>query len=304
MMAAAQPRRKPGGRHGPSPRVARGVLRKRLALRRRAARGVGRHPRPSAPGSATCAPWAACSSRRSCGPDAQAGIERATALLHSFFYDEARRVFGEVAATQPACAMAHWGVAMTYWHPIWTPPAPDERAAGRQAIERARAAGAGRDIERGPDRGALGLLRRPAAKRRRGDRHERSRPVLPRAHRGSRACRSSPGLRTSDGASLRRAPRGRRGRELLRARAARHAPAHRREPEEPDARHPDPRALPRHEPEPPGSGPLPDPRLRLPEGGGARPAGGPRVRGDRAVGAARAAHAVPHLHAARHVGTT
>jgi tetratricopeptide (TPR) repeat protein len=87
--------------------------------------------------------------KTSCGPDAQAGIERATALLHSFFYDEARRVFGEVAATQPGCAMAHWGVAMTYWHPIWTPPAPDERAAGRQAIERARAVGAGRDIERG-----------------------------------------------------------------------------------------------------------------------------------------------------------
>ena len=87
--------------------------------------------------------------RSSCGPEAQAGIERATALLHSFFYDEARRVFGEVAAKQPGCALAHWGVAMTFWHPIWTPPAPDERAAGRQAIERARAAGGGNDVERG-----------------------------------------------------------------------------------------------------------------------------------------------------------
>ena len=87
--------------------------------------------------------------RSSCGPDAQAGIERATALLHSFFYDEARRVFSEVAAKDPGCALAHWGVAMTLWHPIWTPPAPDERAAGRQAIERARAAGGGNDVERG-----------------------------------------------------------------------------------------------------------------------------------------------------------
>jgi tetratricopeptide (TPR) repeat protein len=87
--------------------------------------------------------------KTSCGPDAQAGIERATALLHSFFYDEARRVFGEVAAKEPGCAMAHWGVAMTHWHPIWTPPAPDERAAGWQAIERARAVGGGSDIERG-----------------------------------------------------------------------------------------------------------------------------------------------------------
>ena len=87
--------------------------------------------------------------KTSCAPDAQAGIERATALLHSFFYDEARRVFERVAATQPGCAMAHWGVAMTWWHPIWTPPAADERAAGRLAIERARAVGGGSEIERG-----------------------------------------------------------------------------------------------------------------------------------------------------------
>ncbi len=87
--------------------------------------------------------------RSSCGPDAQAGIERATALLHSFFYEEARRVFTEVAAKDPGCALSHWGVAMTWWHPIWTPPTPDERAAGRQAIERARATGSRTDVERG-----------------------------------------------------------------------------------------------------------------------------------------------------------
>ena len=62
--------------------------------------------------------------RTSCGPEAQAGIERATALLHSFFYEEARRVYEAVAAKAPDCAIAHWGVAMTYWHPIWTPPTP------------------------------------------------------------------------------------------------------------------------------------------------------------------------------------
>jgi len=85
----------------------------------------------------------------SCAPDAQAGIERATALLHSFFYDEARRFFGEVAAKEPGCALADWGVAMTFWHPIWTPPSSEERAAGLQAIERARAAGGGNAVERG-----------------------------------------------------------------------------------------------------------------------------------------------------------
>jgi tetratricopeptide (TPR) repeat protein len=87
--------------------------------------------------------------RSSCGPEAQAGIERATALLHSFFYDEARRHFAEVAAGEPDCALAQWGVAMTLWHPIWSPPSPEERAAGRQAIERAQAIGGRTDVERG-----------------------------------------------------------------------------------------------------------------------------------------------------------
>lgn len=87
--------------------------------------------------------------RSSCGAAAQAGIERGTALLHSFFYEEARRVYGEVVALEPGCALAHWGVAMTYWHPIWTPPSEEERARGREAIDRARALVAGSPIERG-----------------------------------------------------------------------------------------------------------------------------------------------------------
>src|SRR6185295_10192711 len=29
------------------------------------------------------------------------------------------------------------GIAMTWWHPIWTPPTPDEMTAGKTAIEQA-----------------------------------------------------------------------------------------------------------------------------------------------------------------------
>lgn len=87
--------------------------------------------------------------RSSCGASAQAGLERGTALLHSFFYEEARRVYGEVAALEPGCALAHWGAAMTYWHPLWTPPSEEERTAGRKALDRARAVGGGSPIERG-----------------------------------------------------------------------------------------------------------------------------------------------------------
>src|SRR5205807_1209895 len=64
-------------------------------------------------------------------------FERGVALLHSFFYEEARRIFTAVAEKDPNCAMAQWGIAMTWWHPIWTPPTAEEMAAGRAAIDRA-----------------------------------------------------------------------------------------------------------------------------------------------------------------------
>ncbi|MCU1275724.1 MAG: repeat protein, partial [Bryobacterales bacterium] len=62
---------------------------------------------------------------------------RAVALLHSFGYEEARRAFEDVAAADPACAIAHWGVAMTWYHPIWAPPYAEELKQGAAAIERA-----------------------------------------------------------------------------------------------------------------------------------------------------------------------
>jgi tetratricopeptide (TPR) repeat protein len=85
----------------------------------------------------------------SCTPSAQSEFSRGVALLHSFFYEEARRVFTSVAERDPKCAMAQWGIAMTWWHPIWTPPTPDEMRAGKAAIEKAMAMNAGTDRERG-----------------------------------------------------------------------------------------------------------------------------------------------------------
>jgi len=85
----------------------------------------------------------------SCAPEARPEFIRGVALLHSFFYEEARRVFTAVAAKDPNCAMAQWGIAMTWWHPIWTPPTPDEMSAGKAAAEKALAMKAGTDLERG-----------------------------------------------------------------------------------------------------------------------------------------------------------
>src|SRR3954462_2362737 len=66
-------------------------------------------------------------------------FERGVALLHSFFYEKARRIFTAVAEKDPNCAMAQWGIAMTWWHPIWTPPTPEEMKAGMAAIDKAMA---------------------------------------------------------------------------------------------------------------------------------------------------------------------
>src|SRR5215813_1191171 len=84
-----------------------------------------------------------------CALDVQSDFARGVALLHSFFYEEARRVFTSVAERDPKCAMAQWGIAMTWWHPIWTPPTPDEMRAGKAAIEKAMSPNIGSDRERG-----------------------------------------------------------------------------------------------------------------------------------------------------------
>jgi tetratricopeptide (TPR) repeat protein len=84
-----------------------------------------------------------------CAPDVQSDFVRGVALLHSFFYEEARRVFTSVAERDPKCAMAQWGIAMTWWHPIWTPPTPDEMRAGKAAVKKAISMNVGSDRERG-----------------------------------------------------------------------------------------------------------------------------------------------------------
>jgi len=62
----------------------------------------------------------------SCASAVQAPFNRGVALLHDFWYEEARRQFEEIAKADPGCAMAHWGVAMSYFHQIWD--RPDERS--------------------------------------------------------------------------------------------------------------------------------------------------------------------------------
>ena len=74
-----------------------------------------------------------------CQAEVQPAFDRGMALLHSFGYDEARTAFRDVAQRDPSCAMAHWGEAMTWYHPVWAPPTAAELAAGRTAAAAAAA---------------------------------------------------------------------------------------------------------------------------------------------------------------------
>jgi hypothetical protein len=62
----------------------------------------------------------------SCTAVAQAEFNRGIALLHSFEYAAAQQAFQKVAKDDPRCAMAHWGIAMTYFHQLWQPALPPE----------------------------------------------------------------------------------------------------------------------------------------------------------------------------------
>jgi tetratricopeptide (TPR) repeat protein len=55
-------------------------------------------------------------------------------------YPQAREAFERVAAADPRCAMAHWGIAMTLFQPLWpTRPGPAELQRGWEAVQRAAA---------------------------------------------------------------------------------------------------------------------------------------------------------------------
>jgi tetratricopeptide (TPR) repeat protein len=76
----------------------------------------------------------------SCGAAAQKKFNQAVWVLHSFWYDEAVKAFTAVTDVAPDCAMGYWGVAMSYWYPLWYPPNAAALKAGSEAAEKAIAA--------------------------------------------------------------------------------------------------------------------------------------------------------------------
>jgi len=85
----------------------------------------------------------------SCAPASQKAFERGVALLHSFGYEEAEEQFAEIAQKDPACAMAHWGSAMSLFHQIWERPKESTLQRGQEEIEKAQKIGAKTEREQG-----------------------------------------------------------------------------------------------------------------------------------------------------------
>ena len=75
----------------------------------------------------------------SCAPAVHKSFVRGVALLHDFWYQEAQRQFEEIANTDPSCAMAHWGVAMSLYHQIWDRPDAATVAKGWLEMQAAQA---------------------------------------------------------------------------------------------------------------------------------------------------------------------
>jgi tetratricopeptide (TPR) repeat protein len=81
--------------------------------------------------------------------DAQEPFIRGVLLLHSFEYENAAKAFREAEQADPDFALAFWGEAMTYTHPLWN---QQDTVAGRDALLRLAPTSAGRRAKAATDR--------------------------------------------------------------------------------------------------------------------------------------------------------
>lgn len=77
-----------------------------------------------------------------CTAAAEAQLVTGLGWLHSFEYAPAEQAFSAAARADPKCAIAYWGVAKTFYHPLWAAPTPAELDKAGAALASARAAGA------------------------------------------------------------------------------------------------------------------------------------------------------------------
>jgi len=86
----------------------------------------------------------------SCSEAVQPHLQRAVALLHSFWWSEGDKAFRDVLQRDPSCAIAGWGVAaLAIGNPYASGATPDGAKKAQEAIDQARAIGAKSERERG-----------------------------------------------------------------------------------------------------------------------------------------------------------
>ncbi len=86
----------------------------------------------------------------SCSSAAQPQFNRAVALMHSFQFARAIEAFNAILVSDPSCAMAYWGIALSNWgNPFAAGLKPQAQLEqGLKAVEQARATGAKTERER------------------------------------------------------------------------------------------------------------------------------------------------------------
>jgi hypothetical protein len=96
----------------------------------------------------------------SCTPAARQRFEHAMAVLHSFWWEEADRAFGDVLAADSSCTMAYWGIALNAWgNPFAGGPMAAGLSKGAEAAARASASQVRTARERGFVAAAVALYR-------------------------------------------------------------------------------------------------------------------------------------------------
>ena len=84
----------------------------------------------------------------SCTEAGEGAFETGLLLLHHMMYRRSAEAVEKAIATDPKCAMAQWGLAMSKFHPLWPGgPTPEETKIGRLAAKRLADMGHGSKYE-------------------------------------------------------------------------------------------------------------------------------------------------------------
>ncbi|WP_143199571.1 hypothetical protein [Bradyrhizobium sp. NAS80.1] len=85
----------------------------------------------------------------SCTPQAQEKFDRGLAMVHSFFYPDNVQAFTDAAATDPQCAIAYWGIAISQRpNPLIVPLTATALKNGLEAVEKGKTISAKTERER------------------------------------------------------------------------------------------------------------------------------------------------------------